>query len=85
MNELGNRLGDLLVSHDMSQRALADELGVSNVTISRIIRGQGNVTLNTLIAIADFFSVSLDWLGAAIGYVTCGLLTRWKDNETLYD
>lgn len=62
MNELGNRLSDLLVSHDMSQRALADELGVSNVTISRIIRGQGNVTLNTLIAIADFFSVSIDWL-----------------------
>lgn len=62
MNELGNRLSDLLVSHDMSQRELANELGVSNVTISRIIKGQGNVTLNTLIAIADFFSVSIDWL-----------------------
>ena len=25
------------------------------------------------------------WIGAAIGYVTCGLLTRWKDDETMYD
>jgi len=62
MNELGNRLSDLLTSHDMSQRELADKLGVSNVTISRIIKGQGNVMLNTLVAIADHFCVSLDWL-----------------------
>ena len=62
MNELGNRLSDLLASHDMSQRALAKALGISDMTISRIIKGQRNVTLNILIKIADFFTVSLDWL-----------------------
>lgn len=62
MNELGSRLSDLLASHDMSQRELADKLEVSNATIARIVKGQGNVMLNTLIAIADYFCVSIDWL-----------------------
>lgn len=62
MNELGNRLSDLLASNDISQRKLAQAIGVSNVTIHRILKGQGNVTLSTLVAIADYFSVSIDWL-----------------------
>ena len=62
MEELGNRLNDLLASNDISQRKLALDLGISNATISRIVRGQGNVRLETLIAIADYFSVSIDWL-----------------------
>lgn len=62
MNELGNRLSDLLASSDTSQRELAKQIGVSNSTISRIINGDGNAMLKTVIAIADYFSVSLEWL-----------------------
>lgn len=62
MNDIGNRLSDLLASNDISQRELAKEIGVSNATISRIIGGDGNATLKTAIAIADHFCVSLDWL-----------------------
>ena len=62
MNELGNRLSDLLASSDTSQRKLAKQIGVSNATISRIIKGDWNVTARVLIAIADHFCVSLDWL-----------------------
>ena len=62
MSELGNRLSDLLASSDTSQRELAKQIGVSNSTISRIINGDGNVMLKTVIAIADYFSVSLEWL-----------------------
>lgn len=62
MNELGNRLRDLLTSSDISQRKLAKEIEVSNSTISRIISGDGNVQLKTAVAIADYFCVSLDWL-----------------------
>ena len=62
MNELGNRLSDLLASSDTSQRKLAKQIGVSNATISRIINGDGDAMLKTVIAIADYFSVSLDWL-----------------------
>lgn len=62
MNELGNRLKDLLASHNLSQRELAREIDVSNVTISRIVKGRGNVTLKVLIAIADFFDITIDWL-----------------------
>jgi transcriptional regulator with XRE-family HTH domain len=62
MNELGNRLSDLLASSDTSQRKLAKQIGVSNATISRIINGDGGAMLKTVIAIADYFSVSLEWL-----------------------
>lgn len=62
MNELGNRLSDLLASSDTSQRKLAKQIGVSNATISRIINGDGDVMLKTVIAITDYFSVSLEWL-----------------------
>ena len=62
MNELGNRLSDLLASGDTSQRKLAKQIGVSNATISRIINGDGGAMLKTVIAIADYFSVSLEWL-----------------------
>ena len=62
MNELGNRLSDLLASSDTSQRKLAKRIGVSNATISRIINGDGGAMLKTVIAIADYFSVSLEWL-----------------------
>ena len=62
MNELGNRLSDLLASSDTSQRKLAKQIGVSNATISRIINGDGDAMLKTVIAIADYFPVSLEWL-----------------------
>lgn len=62
MNDIGNRLSDLLTSHDMSQRELARQICTSNATISRIIKGDWNVTVRVLIAIADQFCVSLDWL-----------------------
>ena len=59
MNDIGNRLSDLLASSDISQRELAKEIEVSNSTISRIISGDGNVQLKTAVAIADHFCVSL--------------------------
>ena len=62
MNDIGNRLSDLLTSHDMSQRELARQIGTSNATVSRIIHGDLNVTLRVAVAIADHFCVSLDWL-----------------------
>lgn len=62
MSELSNRLKDLLESHDLSQRQLAKEIGVSNVTIYRIVHGQENVMLDVLIKLADYFGVSIDWL-----------------------
>ncbi len=62
MTELANRLKDLLASHDITQRKLARDIGVSDVTICRILNGRGNISLNVLVAIADYFSVSIDWL-----------------------
>lgn len=62
MNDIGSRLSDLLASSDTSQRELARQIGTSNATISRIIKGDRNVTARVLIAIADHFCVSLDWL-----------------------
>ena len=63
MEELLARLSDLLASHDISQRKLSKEAGISNSTISRILSGEmRNPTADTLVKLADYFGVTTDYL-----------------------
>lgn len=59
---IANRLKTLRVEHDLSQRQLADEMGVSNATISRIEKGESLPDTKTLIAYVEQFCVSADWI-----------------------
>lgn len=59
---IGNRLKSLRVEHDLSQRELATELGVSNSTISRIEKDESLPDTKTLIAYMDHFCISADWI-----------------------
>jgi len=43
-----------------NQQAVADALGVSSATVSRYLSGSQNPTFDNLIALADYFNVSLD-------------------------
>lgn len=45
---------------DSSQRALADDLGISKSLISQYERGESEPTLSVLIKIARYFGCSLD-------------------------
>lgn len=63
MNDtIGNRLKSLRVEHDLSQRQLANEMGVSNATISRIEMGERRPDTKTLITYSEYFGVSTDWI-----------------------
>ncbi len=56
------RLKELREKRGMSQVRLAIELGLNQNTISRYESGAREADYRTLIAIADYFDVSLDYL-----------------------
>lgn len=56
------RLKELRKKRRMSQVRLGIELGISQDTISRYESGEYEADYQTLINIADFFNVSLDYL-----------------------
>ena len=64
---LGKKLKELRKEYDMSQRQLAKALGISKSSYSHYETGASNPDYETLIIIADYFDVSLDYLfGRAI-------------------
>lgn len=49
-------------SANLSQKALANELGVSDAAITMMEKGKRSPSFEILIALADYFDVSLDYL-----------------------
>lgn len=60
--EFGEKLQALRKSRDLTQEALAEQLYVSRTTISKWESGRGYPSIDSLKAIAGYFSVSLDEL-----------------------
>ena len=56
------RLKELRKSRGISQQRLAIELNTTQNTISRYETGEREADYATLIAIADYFNVSIDYL-----------------------
>ena len=56
------RLGELRKSRKISQLKLAMDLGLNQNSISRYEKGQREADYKTLIALADYFNVSVDYL-----------------------
>lgn len=61
-NTLGRRIASLRAEKQISQIQLADEIGVTQESISSVERGKTYPKTNTLIKIADLFGCSLDYL-----------------------
>lgn len=57
-----NKLKSLRALHGMTQKDLADEVGVSRQTIYAIEKGEYNPTLDLCIKICKVFNVTLDEL-----------------------
>jgi len=57
-----DRLTKLLASHYLSKQSLANELGVKRQAVSQFANGTNLPAVSTLISIADYFCVSLDYL-----------------------
>lgn len=58
----GNRIKSLRLSYNLSQVQLAKQLSVSKQTVSNWENGYIQPSLDILIRIAEFFSVSTDYL-----------------------
>jgi len=58
----GTVLKTLRVRNDMTQKQLADVLGVSESTVGMYERGHREPAFETLEAIADYFNVDMDYL-----------------------
>lgn len=56
------RLTELLEENNITQLELADKIGVTNVTISRYLSGERSPRIEILSKIAEYFSVSSDYL-----------------------
>ena len=56
------RIKLLRKSNNVTQKALADAVGVSEIAIQRYEYGTRKPTIDILIAIANHFNVSLDYL-----------------------
>ncbi len=56
------RLSQLIREKYISRRALAKELGLSSVIITKYIHGDTMPSVTTLVCLADYFNVSVDYL-----------------------
>lgn len=62
MINLGNKLKELRAAENLTQAALAERLNISRVNYTRYETNASRPDLETLIAIADFYDISLDEL-----------------------
>lgn len=61
-NEFGKVLYELRLEKGISQRKLGEDLGVVNQTISFWENGKREPDMDTLLKIAKYFNVSLEYL-----------------------
>lgn len=62
MSVIGERIKTLRIDKKVTQKEIAEEIGVSPVSVQRFEYGSVRPSLDTIIALADFFDVSLDYL-----------------------
>jgi transcriptional regulator with XRE-family HTH domain len=60
--EVGAKISELRQERDVSQRALAEAVGLDPSGMSRIESGERGLAVDELVAIAAFFGVTLDML-----------------------
>ena len=59
---LSERLKGLRIQNGVIQKAIADGIGVTPVSVQRFEYGSARPKLETVIKLADFFKVSIDYL-----------------------
>lgn len=62
------RLFELRKTYKLTQRDMANKLGISQPSYIRYERGEAEPTIERLIKIADIFDVSLDYLTGRTDY-----------------
>ncbi|MCL2817320.1 MAG: helix-turn-helix domain-containing protein [Clostridiales bacterium] len=62
MDIVGTKLKALRESIRLSQKDLAERIGISQSAVNRYENNQSEASYNTLLAYADYFDVSLDYI-----------------------
>lgn len=62
MGKISERIKSLRLASSLTQKQLANILSISEVSLQRFEYGSARPSLDTLIALADYFDVSLDYL-----------------------
>ncbi|WP_373320708.1 helix-turn-helix domain-containing protein [Acetobacter estunensis] len=78
---LGNRLRTLRKERRITQSEVASAVGVSRSHLATIERGLDNPGRETLMALADFYGVSMDWLAATPGRAVSSVDIRAQTHE----
>lgn len=60
--KINERLKALRLKNAVTQKAISENVGVTVVSIQRFEYGSARPKLETLVKLADFFNVSLDYL-----------------------
>ncbi|MFC2076979.1 helix-turn-helix domain-containing protein [candidate division KSB1 bacterium] len=60
--QLGKRIRQIRKAHNLSQRKLAKQLGISQTLVGFFERGQRRVPINILLEVSILGDVSLNWL-----------------------
>ena len=55
-------LMDLRKSNGLTLQALGEIIGIKNQSVNRLETGENTPSFDTLIALADYFNVSIDYL-----------------------
>ena len=64
VNNIGNNIVKLRTSRGLTQEALGRQIGLTPSAISNIEKSSSYPSVDTLIKIADFFGVTLDYLSS---------------------
>lgn len=78
---IGTRLKDLLEKHGITAYTLAEETGISQSTLSRIINKNSKPNESNLKLIANYFKVDKTWL--AVGEITKDKQAEYIINENI--
>ena len=62
MFDFGNHLVSIRIARDVTQKQVAEAIGATENGVQNYERGRRKPTYDMLIALADYFDVSLDYL-----------------------
>ncbi|GLB64616.1 hypothetical protein NCCP2495_24950 [Dietzia sp. NCCP-2495] len=84
----GAKIAAAQTSANLSQRSLGERTGISQPTLSRIVRGERTATMPELIRIAEATGVTVAYLAgsAASDRVQCAArASDWSDMAQMYE
>lgn len=85
MNIFGKRIKKLRKEYELTQKKLAEQLGIGQTTIANYENGSRFPNPNILKSFADFFNVSIDYLvGRTENFeITNSTIVRFSDNKNI--